>query len=108
MRRNLDATHGGIMAEAVMMGLAPTLGREAAHHAVKHATDAALASGGDLADALMQEQAVAAHMGAAAIRRLTDPAGYLGANGAFIDRVLASANDRAGEPSPSLSGRGSR
>ena len=88
MRRNLDVTHGGIMAEAVMMGLAPKLGREAAHHAVKHATDAALASGGSLADALMQEQEVSANLDEAAIRRLTDPASYLGATQSFIDRVL--------------------
>ena len=91
MRRNLHAAGGAIMAEAVMMGLAPKLGREAAHHVVKHATDAALASGSALAEALMQEQAVASHMDEAAIRRLTDPASYLGAADRFIDRVLARA-----------------
>lgn len=89
MRRNLDATHGGIMAEAVMMGLAPKLGREAAHHAVKHATDAALAGGGSLADALMAEKEVTAHMDAEAVRHLIDPAGYLGSAERFADRVLA-------------------
>ncbi|HYZ63925.1 MAG TPA: lyase family protein, partial [Acetobacteraceae bacterium] len=89
MRRNLEATGGGIMAEAVMMGLAPKLGREAAHHAVKHATDAALAGGLSFADALLRESEVARNMDAEAIRRLTDPAGYLGAAQAFIDRVLA-------------------
>ena len=61
-----------------MMGLAPKLGREAAHHAVKHASDAALANGGSLADALMREAEVSAHLDEAAIRRLTDPASYLG------------------------------
>ena len=91
MRKNLDATHGGIMAEATMMGLAPTLGREAAHHAVKHATDRALDTGGSLADALQQDAGVIAHMGAGDIERLADPAGYLGAATAFIDRVLARA-----------------
>ncbi len=91
MRRNLDITQGGIVAEAVMMGLAPKLGREQAHHAVKHASDAALAGGGSLADALLREPEVAAHMDEAGIRRLTDPAAYLGATQAFIDRVLADA-----------------
>ncbi len=91
MRRNLDITQGGIVAEAVMMGLAPKLGREAAHHAVKHASDAALAGGGSLADALLREPEVAAHMDQAGIRRLTDPAAYLGSTQAFIDRVLADA-----------------
>jgi 3-carboxy-cis,cis-muconate cycloisomerase len=89
MRRNLEATGGGIMAEAVMMGLAPKLGREAAHHAVKHATDAALGGRLSFADALLREQEVAGNMDADAIHRLTDPARYLGAAQAFIDRVLA-------------------
>jgi len=55
MRRNLDTTHGLILAEAVMMGLAPLLGREAAHHLVKHACDAALRDGITLAEALRRE-----------------------------------------------------
>lgn len=89
MRRNLDATGGLIMAEAVMMGLAPLLGRGPAHDAVHHACDLALAEGIPLAAALAREPAVAAQLDAAAIARLTDPAFYLGAAGAFVDRVLA-------------------
>jgi 3-carboxy-cis,cis-muconate cycloisomerase len=89
MRRNLDATGGLIVAEAVMMGLAPHLGREAAHHVVKHACDVALKSGGSLADALQQEGTVTQKLDRAAILLLTDPANYLGSADAFIDRVLA-------------------
>jgi 3-carboxy-cis,cis-muconate cycloisomerase len=96
MRRNLDATHGLIVAEAVMMGLAPHLGREAAHHVVKHACDVALQSGGDLADALLQDAAVTQKLDRAAILRLTDPANYLGSADAFIDRVLADLTARGG------------
>jgi 3-carboxy-cis,cis-muconate cycloisomerase len=91
MRRNLDATGGLIVAEAVMMGLAPALGREEAHHAVKHACDRALADGITLAAALALEPGVTARLDAAAIARLTDPAAYLGSTGPFIDRVLAIA-----------------
>ncbi len=90
MRRNLDATGGLIMAEAVMMGLAPTLGRETAHHVVKHACDRALADGIALAEALLLEPDVATRLDRAAIERLTDPAGYLGSTSEFIDRVLAA------------------
>ena len=89
MQQNLAVTRGGIMAEAIMMGLAPKLGRDPAHHAVKHATDAALRNGTDLATALLDEPAVTAHLEAAAIRALADPATYLGATSQFIDRVLA-------------------
>jgi 3-carboxy-cis,cis-muconate cycloisomerase len=91
MRRNLDLTGGLIVAEAVMMGLAPHIGRGEAHHVVKHACDAALAEGVPLADALAREPTVAARLDRAAIERLTDPAHYLGSADAFIDRVLQAA-----------------
>lgn len=88
MRRNLDLTGGLIVAEAVMMGLAPHIGRGEAHHVVKHACDTALAEAIPLADALAREPAVASRLDRAAIERLTDPAHYLGSADAFIDRVL--------------------
>ncbi|HET9018701.1 MAG TPA: adenylosuccinate lyase family protein [Acetobacteraceae bacterium] len=91
MRRNLDATGGLIVAEAVMMGLAPHLGRAEAHHVVHHASDTARAEGIPLADALQREAAVTAKLDAAAIVRLTDPTNYLGSAEAFIDRVLHAA-----------------
>jgi 3-carboxy-cis,cis-muconate cycloisomerase len=91
MRRNLDLTGGLIVAEAVMMGLAPYIGRGEAHHVVKHACDAALAETIPLADALAREPAVASRLDRAAIERLTDPGHYLGSADGFIDRVLATA-----------------
>ena len=90
MRANLDITGGMIVAEAVMMGLAPMLGRGEAHHVVKHACDIALTERIPLATALARAPEVSARLDAAAIARLTDPAGYLGSAGAFIDRVLAA------------------
>jgi 3-carboxy-cis,cis-muconate cycloisomerase len=92
MRRNLDLTGGLIVAEAVMMGLAPHIGRGEAHHVVKHACDIALAEQVPLADALARDPAVANRLDRAAIERLTDPAHYLGSTGAFIDRVLKAAD----------------
>jgi 3-carboxy-cis,cis-muconate cycloisomerase len=91
MRRNLDATGGLIVAEAVMMGLAPQLGRGEAHHVVKHACDVALAETIPLADALARDPAVATRLDRAAIERLVDPARYLGSTDGFIDRVLGAA-----------------
>ena len=93
MRRNLDLSGGLIMAEAVMMGLAPALGRGEAHHVVQHACDAALKEGIPLVDALTREPAVAGRLDRAAIERLMDPANYLGSAGAFIDRVLSAARE---------------
>jgi 3-carboxy-cis,cis-muconate cycloisomerase len=91
MRRNLAATGGLIMSEAVMMGLAPHLGRAEAHHAVRHACDAAMRDGISLAEALGREPEIAARLDQDAIARMTDPASYLGATDRFIDRALAAA-----------------
>jgi 3-carboxy-cis,cis-muconate cycloisomerase len=91
MRRNLGITHGLIVAEAVMMGLAPMIGRGEAHHVVQHACNVALAESVSLADALQRDQVVASRLDRPAIERLTDPASYLGSAPALIDRVLAAA-----------------
>jgi 3-carboxy-cis,cis-muconate cycloisomerase len=88
MRGNLDITHGLIVAEAVMMGLAPHLGRGEAHHVVKHACDMALEERIPLAEALARDPTVTGKLSRADIQRLTDPAGSLGSAQAFIDRVV--------------------
>ncbi len=90
MRRNLDMTGGLIVAEAVMMGLAPHLGRDAAHHVVADACNIALAEHVSLSDALSRERRVTERLDRAAIERLCDPAGYLGSAQAFVERVLAA------------------
>jgi 3-carboxy-cis,cis-muconate cycloisomerase len=89
MRRNLDAGGGLIMSEAVMMGLAPHLGRAAAHEVVHHAVGVATAEGIHLRAALARDARVTAILDAAGIARLTDPASYLGAADAFAEAVLA-------------------
>jgi 3-carboxy-cis,cis-muconate cycloisomerase len=91
MRANLDISHGLIVSEAVMMGLAPVLGRGEAHHVVKHACDVALTEKISLADALERDEAVSSRLDRAAIEKLIDPGNYLGSTQAFIDRVLAAA-----------------
>ena len=91
MRANLDISRGLIVSEAVMMGLAPVLGRGEAHHVVKHACDVALAERISLADALERDPAVSSRLDRAAIERLIDPRNYLGAAGTFVDRFLAAA-----------------
>jgi len=91
MRANLDISRGLIVSEAVMMGLAPALGREEAHHVVKHACDVALAERIHLADALARDPAVSSRLDRAAIEVLIDPRNYLGAAGTYVDRFLAAA-----------------
>jgi 3-carboxy-cis,cis-muconate cycloisomerase len=90
MRRNLDATGGLIVAEAVMMALAPKLGRGVAHDLVYAACRAALDGGTLLADELARRSEITAHVSRAEIGRLCDPAHYLGSADAMITRALAA------------------
>ncbi len=91
MRANLGITLGLIVSEAVMMGLAPVLGRGEAHHVIKRACDTALGENISLADALERDAAVAARLDREAIENLIDPANYLGSAQTFIDRLIAAA-----------------
>jgi len=88
MQRNLGITHGLIVAEAVMMGLAPYTGRNEAHDLVYDACRAAIESNRPLYDVLLETPEVAGPLGAERLRALTDPANYLGAAQAMVDRVL--------------------
>ena len=90
MRRNLDATHGLIVAEAVMMALAESAGRDVAHEMVQRASRTALARGRSLGEVLAKDPTVTAHLNAKAIARLTDPTRYLGEARVVVDRVLAA------------------
>ena len=54
MKRNLDPTRGLIVAEAVMMGLAPALGRQQAHDEVYAACREAFTRSEALLDALLR------------------------------------------------------
>jgi 3-carboxy-cis,cis-muconate cycloisomerase len=88
MRRNLESTGGLIVAEQVMMGLAPALGRGEAHHVVNHACDVALAQGLPLAAALMMDPQIAGRLTLPQVQAMCDPSNYLGATQQFIDNVL--------------------
>lgn len=91
MRRNLGLSKGLIVAEAVMMGLAPAMGRQQAHDVVYDACRTVNEHGGTLAEALSALPAVTAHFDRTAIDRLTDPANYLGLAPEMVDRALASS-----------------
>ncbi len=88
MARNLGMTSGLIVAEAVMMGLAPKLGRQTAHDIVYDACRAAAESGRPLIDVLVANPQVGPHFQRAELERLLDPRNYLGSAGAMVDRSL--------------------
>src|SRR6516162_6622172 len=92
MAKNLAMTHGLIVAEAVMMGLAPHTGRNDAHDLVYDACRAAIEAARPLFDVLLETPAVADPLGLDKLRALTDPANYLGAAPAMVDQMLARRN----------------
>jgi 3-carboxy-cis,cis-muconate cycloisomerase len=94
MRRNLDITSGLIVAEAVMMGLAPKLGRGVAHDIVYDACRKAGAERVSLLEALRATPAIRDKLADAELVRLTDPANYVGHAGDMVDRMLKVAKTR--------------
>ncbi|MFL6790043.1 MAG: adenylosuccinate lyase family protein [Bradyrhizobium sp.] len=91
MAENLDVSRGLIVAEAVMMGLAPQIGRQAAHDLVYDACQTANEKNMSLADALSADPRVSSRIDRATIDRLTSPKNYLGLAPDMVDRVLASS-----------------
>ena len=88
MRANLEITQGLISTEAVMMGLAPHLGRQRAHDLVYDISRQAGVSRRPLLDLLAENEEIAAYLDRAALAKLLDPAEYLGLSGEMVDRVL--------------------
>ncbi|MEO8938691.1 MAG: adenylosuccinate lyase family protein [Burkholderiaceae bacterium] len=93
MKRNLDLTGGLIVAEAVMMGLAPEIGRQAAHDVVYDACRDAIEQRTSLFDALMKEEPIVRRLGVQRLRELTDPANYLGGAAAMARSVARRVRD---------------
>jgi 3-carboxy-cis,cis-muconate cycloisomerase len=85
MRANLALSGGMINSEEVMLQLGRAIGRQAAHEVVY---DAARTGGRTFADALKSDPRVTAHLDAAAIDRLLDPARHTGLS-ARISRAAA-------------------
>jgi 3-carboxy-cis,cis-muconate cycloisomerase len=89
MRANLDLTHGLIVAEAVMMGLAQHLGRGQAHDLVQALCLKAIEQRRPLFDVLAETPEITRHVHGDALRKLCDPTRYLGLSAEMVDRVLA-------------------
>ncbi len=91
MLRNLELTNGMIVSEAVMMGLAPHIGRQTAHDLVYDACRDAVTGNRPLYDVLAEMPAVTDKLSLAAIKSLCDPANYTGLAGEMVDRLLNKA-----------------
>jgi 3-carboxy-cis,cis-muconate cycloisomerase len=83
-------THGLVVAEAVMMGLAPHTGRNESDDLVDDACRLAIETDRPLFDVLLETPAVASPLGPDKLRALTDPANYLGAAPTMTDHLRVS------------------
>lgn len=88
MKANLDLTGGLIMAESLVMALAPHVGRPEAQRVVRVVCEHAVRPGGDLRQAALADMQVQALLSSEEIDRALDPGAYLGSTDAFINRAL--------------------
>ena len=89
MCRNLNAGEGFLMAESVMMKLAPHTGRTKAHHLVSIAVERAVASGKILREELLNDPKVMEHLSESDVNHALEPGNYLGSTQVMIDAVLS-------------------
>ena len=87
MARNVEAAGEGLMAEATMMALAPSVGRQTSHDLVEDALHAAQEHG----TSMVEELAAAGHNLSASV---FDPANYRGTSETQIDAAIARFNRR--------------
>ncbi len=97
MRANLDLGGGLIMAEAVMLDLGKTIGRQHAHDVVYDAAQAAFVEGKPFAELLAADKRVSAHLDARAILALLDPTAYTGLCAEMARDGAARARNAAAE-----------
>ena len=89
MARNLDLTHGLVLAEAVSIVLAQRVGRETAHHLLEQCCKRAVAEQRHLRAVLGDEPQITAQLSADELDRLLDPAHYLGQATTWVERARA-------------------
>ena len=95
MQRNIETTQGLIMAEAVMMALAPKMGRLNAHHLVEKACKQAVAEQRHLYDVVSEVDEVQQYFNLEELRLIFKPESYLGNIQDQIDAVLKEAKGEA-------------
>src|SRR4030095_1918725 len=93
MRENLDLSGGLIMAEALMLELGKTIGRQRAHDAVYEAAQGTVTRGRPFRELLAEDPHVSARLTATQVDALLDPAQYSGLCAKFAVREAARARE---------------
>lgn len=90
MRENIARSRGFIHAEAIMLALAPKLGKQSAHTLVYDIAMQAQEQGVHLKTAVANDPRVAAHLSAADLEPLFDLEASTGACAEMVDRLIAA------------------
>ncbi|MBO72664.1 MAG: 3-carboxy-cis,cis-muconate cycloisomerase [Flavobacteriales bacterium] len=93
MLGNLSMGGGLLMAESVMMAIAPKVGRNSAHDIVIGAASRAWDKGITLRESLIDDERVREYLSIDEIDELIDPANYIGSSDEMIQRVLNKVSD---------------
>ena len=93
MMRNLKSTNGLVNSEAVMMALAPKMGRGKAHDRLSAVCIAVSEGKGRFIDFLAADPEISKLFDLPALELLIDPTNYLGSSGAMVDRVLKTRKE---------------
>ncbi len=88
MKRNLDRAGGFVCSEALLMKLAPAIGRGRAHALVKELSDEARLNERSFADAVRVHPVVRKHLSSSAIEKCVDYRTYLGHTKTLVNQVL--------------------
>lgn len=94
MERNLKSSRGLIVGEAVMMGLAPYLGRGRSHDVVYEGCKKAIEEGKSLFEVLVKEEEVVKCLGEKGLGALCEEKEYLGMAGRMVDGVLGRKSSK--------------
>ena len=88
MKDNMNKTNGLIVAESVMMSLAPHIGRQIAHDIVYECCRDSLKNKTPFIDALLSQASISNIFNRSKLLEIVDPANYLGAAPAMAQRLL--------------------
>mgnify|MGYP000010522081 FL=1 len=88
MKDNMNKTNGLIVAESVMMSLAPHIGRQVAHDIVYECCRDSLKNKTPFIDALLSQASISNIFNKSQLVKIVDPTNYLGAAPAMAQRLL--------------------
>ena len=88
MNKNMNKTNGLIVAESVMMSLAPHIGRQVAHDLVYDCCRDSIKNKVSLIDTLYSNKTISDIFDKEQLIEIVDPASYLGAGPAMAQRLL--------------------